>query len=330
MLPVNFADVQAAAEVLHRVAHVTPVLTSRRLNEISGATVFLKCENFQRIGAFKFRGAYHAISRLRDRESTSAPRAIVTLSSGNHAQGVALACRLLGLPAHIVMHAPHNPSKRAAVAGYGAIIHEAPDRDSAGTLLADVLDRVQGTYVHAFNNPLVVAGQGTCMLEFLASVPELEVALAPVGGGGLLSGTSLAAHGTNPSMEVYACEPTGALDAIYSVRENRIVPMPNPNTIAEGLRTSVGDVTLPILKQHLAGFFVVDEAEIVDAMRFVFERLKLVIEPSSTVALAPLLRREASLVGKRVGVILTGGNVDCSAFFAAFPSSQGAQHADVR
>lgn len=153
------------------------------------------------------------------------------------------------------------------------------------------------------------------MLEFQASIPDLEVILAPIGGGGLLSGTCIAAHGTNPSIQVYACEPTGALDAIQSVRENRIVPMTSPMTIAEGLRTSLGDVTLPILRKHLAGFFTVEEDEIVSAMRFAFDRLKIVIEPSSAVALAPLLRREQALIGKRVGVIVTGGNVDLSSFF---------------
>ncbi len=160
-----------------------------------------------------------------------------------------------------------------------------------------------------------IAGQGTVMLEFLSTVPDLDVVLAPIGGGGLLSGTCVAAHGVNPTLQVYACEPAGALDAIHSVRENRVVPMPDPRTLAEGLKTSLGDVTLPVLRQHMAGFFVVEEEEIPRAMRFAFERLKLVIEPSSAVALAPLLRREPALVGKRVGVILTGGNVDLTAFF---------------
>ncbi len=323
MLPVNFADIQAAAEILRGVALVTPVITSGQLNTASGATVFLKCENFQRIGAFKFRGAYHTIARRDTREQGDGRRAILTLSSGNHAQGVALACRLRGLSAHIVMHAPINPMKRAALDEYEATIYEAADRESAEQLLRELLERLGGAYVHAFNDPLVIAGQGTCMLEFLPLVPDLEVVLAPVGGGGLLSGTCLAAHGMKPSMEVYACEPTGALDAMQSVQENRIVPMPDPVTMAEGLRTSLGDVTLPILKQHLAGFFPVEEEEIVQAMRFAFERLKVVIEPSSAVALAPLLRREPGLVGKRVGVILTGGNVDVSSFVDRLPPSSG-------
>jgi threonine dehydratase len=315
MLSVSFNDVRDAAEILRGVVHVTPVMTSRQLNEASGASVFLKCENFQRIGAFKFRGAYHAIFRLQKDDPRGSRQAVVTLSSGNHAQGVALACRLLGMSGHIVMQAPINPIKRAAVTGYGATIHEAPDRRDAEELLRDVLQRHEGHYVHAFNDTRVVAGQGTCMLEFLGSVPDLEVVLAPVGGGGLLSGTCLAAHGLKPSLQLYACEPTGALDAMHSVRENGIVAMDHPATIAEGLRTTLGDVTLPILREHLAGFYTVEEGEIVQALRFAFERLKMVIEPSAAVALAPLLRREPALAGKKVGVILTGGNVDLSSYF---------------
>ena len=315
MLSVSFNDVQDAAEILRGVVHVTPVMTSRQLNEASGASVFLKCENFQRIGAFKFRGAYHAIFRLQKDDPRGSRQAVVTLSSGNHAQGVALACRLLGMSGHIVMHAPINPIKRAAVTGYGATIHEGADRRDAEELLEDVLQRHEGHYVHAFNDTRVVAGQGTCMLEFLGSMPDLEVVLAPVGGGGLLSGTCLAAHGLKPSLQLYACEPTGALDAMHSVRENGIVAMDHPATIAEGLRTTLGDVTLPILREHLAGFYTVEEGEIVQALRFAFERLKMVIEPSAAVALAPLLRREPALAGKKVGVILTGGNVDLSSYF---------------
>ena len=312
MESVTFQDIKQAAERLKGVAHVTPVVTGRQLDETSGATVFLKCENFQRVGAFKFRGAYHAILMLPPEERG---RPIVTISSGNHAQGVALACRLLGRQAHILMGGLSNPIKRQAVLDYGATIHEATDHLDAERKLPALLERLNGVYIHPFNDPLVIAGQGTVMLEFLSTVPDLDVVLAPVGGGGLLSGTCVAAHGVNPKLQVYACEPAGALDAMHSVRENRVVPMPEPHTLAEGLKTSLGDVTLPVLRQHLAGFFVVEEEEIPRAMRFAFERLKLVIEPSSAVALAPLLRREPALVGKRVGVILTGGNVDLTAFF---------------
>jgi threonine dehydratase len=312
MKEVALADIQQAAARLRGVAHVTPVMTSRQLDDAGGATVLLKCENFQRTGSFKFRGAYNAIASLPPERGT---RPVVTLSSGNHAQGVALACRLLGRQAHVVMPRPVNALKRAAVTGYGAVVHEAADRREGERLLETLLAETAGVFVHAFNDPLVIAGQGTATLEFLSLVPDLEVVLAPVGGGGLLSGTCVAAHGLNPGLHIYACEPAGALDAVDSVRENRIVPMPNPCTMAEGLRTGVGDVTLPILREHLSGFFSVEEQEIVAAMRFAFERLKLVIEPSGAVALAPVLRREPALRDKRVGVLVTGGNVDLSAYF---------------
>lgn len=315
MPSVTLADLRAAAETLAGVAHRTPVLTSAQLNTRAGSTVFLKCENFQRVGAFKFRGAYNAIAA---QAGTQDGRPIVTFSSGNHGQGVALACRLLGRQAHVVMPRPVNDLKRAAVVGYGATVHEAADREEGERLLDDLLTRTPGVHVHAFNDPLVIAGQGTAMLEFLSTVPELDVVLAPIGGGGLLSGACIAAHGVKPGLHLYACEPAGALDAVHSVRENRVVPMPNPATIADGLRSSVGDVTLPILREHLHGFFVVEEGEIVEAMRFAFERLKIVIEPSSAVALAPVLRREPALRDKRVGVLITGGNVDLSVFFSSF------------
>lgn len=309
---VSYADIQRAASRLRGVAHLTPVLTSAQLNHISGAIVFLKCETFQRTGAFKFRGAYHAVSSLLERELV---RETVTLSSGNHAQGLALACRLLGLKAHVVMHHPINQLKRRAVEAYGAVIHETRTRGEAEQRVQELMTALPSTHIHAFNDPRVIAGQGTVALELQEAIRNLDAILGPIGGGGLLSGTSIAAHAVNPDLKVYACEPTGALDAIYSIRENCVVPMANPQTMAEGLRTSLGDVTLPILREHLADVFPVEESEIVAAMRFAWERLKIVIEPSSAVVLAPLLRREAILEGKRVGVILTGGNVDLSAYF---------------
>lgn len=312
---ITLTDIQRAADRLAGIARVTPVYTSRQLDELAGAEVFLKCENFQRTGSFKFRGAYNAIASLPPEQGT---RPVVTLSSGNHAQGVALACRLLDRRAHVIMPRPINALKRAAVIGYGAVVHEAADRREGEHLLEELLAATSGVHVHAFNDPLVIAGQGTAALEFLSSVPALDVVLAPVGGGGLLSGTCIAGHGLAPDLRLYACEPAGALDAIHSVRENRVMPMPAPDTIAEGLRTSIGDVTLPILREHLTGFFTVEEHEIVAAMRFAFERLKLVVEPSSAVALAPVLRRETALRGQRVGVLITGGNVDLSAYFSTF------------
>lgn len=306
----TFQDVQGAAAILEGIAHHTPIHTSRQLNTISQASVFLKCENFQHVGAFKFRGAYNAVAHLKSEKP------VVALSSGNHAQGIALACQLLGKEAHLVMPEPINPVKRAAVQGYGGIVHTPAISQEAESFSQDLVQAKQGEWIEAFNDPYVIAGQGTAALELLAQVEDLDVILGPIGGGGLLSGTCLAAHGVNPKVKVYACEPAGALDAMYSVKENRIVPQVNPQTIAEGLRTSVGTLTLPILREYLAGFFVVEEHEIVQAMRFIYERMKLIIEPASAVAVAPLLRQEPELQGKRVGVILSGGNVDLSHFFS--------------
>lgn len=305
----DFHDVERAAARLKGIARETPIRTSRQLDARSHATVFLKCENFQRVGAFKFRGAYNAVVQ----RPSSKP--VVALSSGNHAQGVALACRLSGKKAHLVMPEPVNPIKRAAVQEYGGVVHVPADSRDAESFSQGLVRELQGEWVEAFNDPDVIAGQGTAAMELLGHVPDLDVLLGPIGGGGLLSGTCLVAHGLNHKIRAYACEPAGALDALYSVRDNRIVPQEHPRTIAEGLRTSVGTFTLPILRDHLAGFFVVEEEEIVTAMRFVYERMKLVIEPASAVAVAPLLRHEPALQGKRVGVIISGGNVDLTQYF---------------
>ena len=320
MTVVTYSDVLQAQNILKGVVHCTPVLTSHYLNSKSDASIFLKCENFQRVGAFKFRGAYHAITRL-ELSDTKIP--IIALSSGNHAQGVALSCRLHGLQAIIVMPEPLNPFKLAAVQGYGATVHQVATGEEGERMVQNNMVQTQGRFVHAFNDPHVIAGQGTATLEFLESHPDLDVLLAPVGGGGLLSGACLAAHGVNPAMKVYACEPVLALDAIHSVQENRIVSPSRTDTIAEGLRTSLGDVTLAILGKHLEGFFIVEEYEIVQAMRIAFERLKMVIEPSSAVALAPVLRGESALQGKRVGVIVTGGNIDLQHFFEVCSKEKG-------
>jgi len=213
------------------------------------------------------------------------------------------------------MPEPTNPVKREAVQGYGGLVHIPADPHEAESFSKILTREMQGEWIEAFNDPHVIAGQGTAALELLEQVHDLDVVLGPIGGGGLLSGTCLAGHGVNPKIQVYACEPAGALDAMYSVKEKRIVPQDNPQTIAEGLRTSVGTLTLPILREHLSGFFVVEEPEIVKAMRFIYERMKLIIEPASAVAVAPLLRQEPDLQNKRVGVIISGGNVDLSRYF---------------
>ena len=304
-----FALIQQAALVLSGVAHVTPVETNESLDALSGARVFLKGEHLQRAGAFKFRGAYHAVSHWVAR---SPCRTFATVSSGNHAQALALACQLLGCRAHALMPAGSSEVKRRAVLAYGATVQETADRATANELLGRLAQELPAIVVHPFNDPLVIAGQATVLVEFLDQIRDLDIVLAPVGGGGLLSGICWAAATLCPQLEIFACEPAGALDAKTSVEENRLYPMTNPATIADGLRSSLGDLTLPILRRYLSGFFVVEEEEILQAMHLAHHRLGLRIEPSSAVALAPLLRRERRLLGKRVGVVLTGGNVEWS------------------
>lgn len=307
---VSYTTVVEAARVLDGVVHRTPVMTSRQLNAITSGNIFLKCENFQRTGAFKFRGAYHALWHLK---SVGEAKTIVTISSGNHGQGIALASAILGLSACVVMPEPVSPLKYRAVLGYGGTVIRAENRVAAEDSIQDMLSQRDARYVHAFNDARVIAGQGTVILELLDQVDALDVLLAPVGGGGLLSGLCVAGHHRQPDMEIYACEPEGASDVEESIRLNRIIPMPHPKTMADGLRTSLGSRTLPILRDHLAGVMHVSEKEIVLAMQYAYERLKLVVEPSSAVALAPVLRGEPGLCGKRVGVVITGGNADSRA-----------------
>lgn len=314
---ITFSNIVEAAEVLRGVAHVTPVMTSRQLDALVSGQVFLKCENFQRTGAFKFRGAYNALAHLKSQGSV---RLAATISSGNHGQGLALAAGLMGLSAHIVMPQPVSSLKYEAVVGYGGTVTLADSRSSAEERLQELVRQPGVTYVHAFNDSHVIAGQGTIMLELSGQVSALDVLLAPVGGGGLLSGLCIAGHHLQPALKVFACEPEGAADARESIRLNQIVPTPNPMTLADGLRTSLGTRTLPILRKHLAGVWHVSEADILQAMRFGYERLKLVIEPSSAVALAPILRREPELIGKRIAVVLTGGNIDLGSLWDSLKS----------
>ncbi len=305
----TFFHVQQAANLLNGVVYPTPVLGSSYLDEQCGGCVFAKCENLQRTGAFKFRGAYYAVSR---KEAVTPFKAVVTLSSGNHAQGIALASRLLGYPAYIVMPDPVNPFKRAKVEEFGVNVRIVRTRAEGEELAQELVHAHQGVFIHPFNDCDVIAGQGTAILEFLQEVPQLDVVLAPLGGGGLLSGACLAAHGLNPLIRVYGCEPARALDALLSLREGRILMPHTVDTMAEGLRTSLGNLTLSILQDHLQDVFVVEEEEIIPAMKMAFEQMKMVIEPSSAVALAPILRGEPALCGKRVGVVLSGGNISMS------------------
>ena len=301
-------DIIQAAERIKPYAHHTPVLTCNSLNEKVNAQVYLKCENLQKVGAFKFRGACNAVYSLSNEE---AAHGVCTHSSGNHAQALALAARMRGVPAYIVM--PNNaPSvKKNAVAGYGGqITFCEPTLEARESTLDRIRLDTGANVVHPYNDERVIAGQGTAALELLSDIPGLDVIIAPVGGGGLLSGTAIAAKGIKPGIRVIAGEPEMADDAFRSMKENRIVPSVHPKTVADGLLTSLGSLTFPIVREHVEQIVTVSEVGIIEAMKFIWERAKIVIEPSSAVAVGVLWEKKIDLAGLKVGVILSGGNVD--------------------
>lgn len=301
-------DIRRAAERIGPHVHRTPVLTSSTVNGISGAEVFFKCENLQKAGAFKVRGATNAVFSL-FREQ--ARHGVATHSSGNHAAALALAGGWRGIPVTVVM--PDNASaiKKRAVAGYGAtIIYCEPTFQAREEMLTQVAERTQAEIIHAFDDPRVIAGQGTAALELFEQVNDIDTVIAPVGGGGLLSGTALAARGLFPDARVFGAEPRNVDDAWQSLKSGRIMPATGKASIADGLLTSLGKLTFPIIREHVAGIVTVSEAGIVDAMRLVWERMKLIVEPSAAVAVAALLAQPDEFEGRRVGVVLSGGNVD--------------------
>ncbi|HEY6326801.1 MAG TPA: pyridoxal-phosphate dependent enzyme, partial [Candidatus Cybelea sp.] len=307
---VTLDDVRAAAALLAGVAHRTPVVASRTLDERSGARVFVKCENLQRMGAFKFRGAYNFLAALSPQERG---RGVVAFSSGNHAQGVALAARLLGVPATIVMPIDAPEVKLAATRGYGAeVVHYERERSHREEIARAVAAERDATLVPPFDDARIVAGAGTAALEFLEDVPDLDAIMVPLGGGGLMGGSAIAAHGRNPSIAIYGVEPRAGDDFAQSLARGERVTIPVPKTIADGLQTTApGELTFAIAREHDCAVFTVSDDELRDAMRFAFERMKLVIEPSGAAPLAALLyRRIPGLAGKRVGAIASGGNID--------------------
>ena len=307
-MPPGLSSIREAAERIRPYIHRTPVLTNQSLNERLGAQVFLKCENMQKVGAFKFRGACNAVFSLSEEE---AAYGVSTHSSGNHAQALALAARMRGIPAYIIM--PDNaPSvKKAAVAGYGGqITFCEPTLEAREATLAKVVEQTGATVVHPHNNERVIAGQGTAALEFLEDVPDLDVIIAPVGGGGLLSGTAIAATEIKLGIRVVAGEPEMADDAYRSLQAGGIFPSLKPKTIADGLLTSLGTLTFPIIQQRVEQIVTVSEQGIIDSMKFVWERVKIIIEPSAAVAIGVLWEKKIDLSGLKVGVILSGGNVD--------------------
>jgi len=307
-VPLTLKDILQAAKRIKPYVHRTPVLTNESLNEKVGAQVFLKCENLQKVGAFKFRGACNAVFSLSDEKAT---RGVSTHSSGNHAQALALAARLRGIPAYIVM--PNNAPavKKAAVAGYGGkITFCEPTLMAREATLAKVVEETGATVVHPYNDERVIAGQGTAALEFLEEVPDLDVIIAPVGGGSLLSGTSIAARETSNRIRILGAEPEMADDAYRSIKAGEIIPSVNPKTIADGLLTSLGTLTFPLIQKYVEQIITVSEQGIIDSMKFIWERTKIIIEPSSAVAVGVLWERKIDLARLKVGVILSGGNVD--------------------
>ncbi len=301
-------DILQAAERIKPYAHRTPVLTNESLNQRVGVQVYLKCENFQKVGAFKFRGACNAVFSLTDEEAV---RGVATHSSGNHAQALALAARMRGVPAYIVMPENAPQVKKDAVAGYGGqITYCQATLEAREATLRQVVEQTGAAFVHPYDNERVIAGQGTAALELLADVSDLDVIIAPVGGGGLLSGTAMAATEIRRGIRVIAGEPEMADDAFRSLQVGKILPSENPKTIADGLLTSLGKLTFPIIQARVEQIVTVSEQGIIDSMKFIWERAKIVIEPSAAAAIGVLWEKKIDLKGLKVGVILSGGNVD--------------------
>ena len=308
---VTFADVLDAARRIAPFVHRTPVLTCGGLDRASGAALFFKCENFQKVGVFKIRGATNAVSLLSDEEAS---RGVATHSSGNHAAALAVAARRRGIKAYVVMPRNAPRVKKEAVTGYGAeIVFCEPTLDSRESTLAEVMRRTGASLVHPYNDRRVIAGQGTAALELCEETPGLDVVIAPVGGGGLLSGTAIAVKGVSPDTTVLAAEPERADDACRSFKAGRIIPVEHPDTIADGLRTSLGSLTFPIIREYVSDILTVSEEAIVFAMKLIWERMKIVVEPSASVPLAAVLGHPEKFCGERIGVILSGGNVDLDA-----------------
>ena len=316
-IPEPTAVLEAATRIKGLANH-TPVHTSRTLNQQTGHQIYLKCENFQRVGAFKFRGAYNAVSQLSEAQKEAG---VVTHSSGNHAQGLALAAKLLGVKATIVMPDNAPAIKKAATAGYGATIVTCPAIERENVCAQLIADHGY-TLIHPYDNPNIIAGAGTAALELLQETGPLDLLFTPVGGGGLLSGTALAAAATQPDCRVIGVEPATANDAQRSWQTGEIVRLTAvPDTLADGLRTRfVGEHNLPIMRQYVSDMLTVTEEEIIATLQFLWTRLKLVVEPSAAVALAPAFTGKISQPGQRIGVILSGGNVDVAQIGQLFAS----------
>jgi threonine dehydratase len=301
-------DIRAAHARIQAFIHRTPILTSTAINEIAGCKIFFKCENFQKVGAFKARGAANAVMKLTPQERA---KGVATHSSGNHAAALARAASVAEIPSYIVMPSNAPEIKKKAVAGYGGKIIECePNLLARETTLKEVVDKTGATFVPPYDSLDVIEGQATCALELLEDQPDLDVIMAPVGGGGLLGGTALTAHYLYPNVEVIAGEPAGADDAFQSFHAGKIIPQSGPNTIADGLLTSLGKLNFELIQHYVDDILLATDPQIIEAMRLIYERMKIVIEPSCAVPLAALLANKGRFEGKKVGIILSGGNVD--------------------
>jgi threonine dehydratase len=305
----TYKEVREAHERIRPFVHRTPVMTSTGINKICGAEVFFKCENFQKVGAFKFRGAMNAVLNLSDEILKNG---VTTHSSGNHAAALALAASMRGVPAYIIMPDNSPQVKKDAVAGYGAEITWCkPSLEARESTMELVRSKTGAVFIHPYNHPHIIAGQGTAAKELLED-NDLDIIMAPVGGGGLMSGTCLSARAMKPSITIYGAEPKAADDAFRSLASGVIIPSVNPVTIADGLLTSLGDLTFGIIRTHINEIITVSEENIRLAMMLIWERMKIVTEPSGAVPLAAILENKSKFEGRKVGIIISGGNYQLS------------------
>lgn len=305
-------SIESAAVRIAPFIHTTPIMTNKSINELSGLDLYFKCENFQKIGAFKIRGGMNASLQLTPEQMK---KGVATHSSGNHAQALAFAAKMLGIKAYIVMPESSPQVKVNAVRGYGAEVTICASNQAAReSTLQEIVDRTGATFIHPYDNDEVITGQATCVKEMIEAIPDLDIVVTPVGGGGLLSGTCLGANYFKTGLKVYAGEPEGAADAVLSIQSGKVEKAPFINTIADGLMTTLSDRTLAIIKAHVSDILLVSDDEIKAALRLVYERMKIIIEPSCAVPLAAVLKNPALFKGKKVGIILSGGNVDLSKF----------------
>lgn len=304
----TFEDVKSAHERIKPHIHRTPVLTSSYFNDLVGAEIFFKCENFQKAGAFKVRGASNAVFGLSEED---AKKGVATHSSGNHALSLSYAAGRRGIPCHVVMPRTAPAAKKAAVRGYGGIITECePSTTSREAVFADVQAMTRANFVHPYNDPRVIAGQGTCSREFMEQTDGLDMMVAPIGGGGMISGTCVTLSTIAPEVQIIAAEPEQADDAFRSFRAGHIIADDAPNTIADGLKVPLKELTWHFVSNHVTDILTASEQEIIDAMKLTWRRMKIVMEPSCAVPLATILKNKEKFAGKRIGVIVTGGNVD--------------------